>query len=152
MRARVRSVITWTTGRRRCLRRCAQLHNSQSTRLSSMCNRYHPTRADIIHAQWDFGELPTGDKSWRPGIGPFGTGPFIRIRETEPELVVGTWALIGDKDKKPSNAPRMTNCARSEELTEKKTYAGLAADNYLERRVASRRNVTRRVVVVPGAF
>jgi hypothetical protein len=28
----------------------------------------------------------------------------------------------------------------------------LAADNYLERRVASRRNVTRRRVVVPGPF
>lgn len=88
-----------------------------------MCNRYHPTRADIIRAQWDFGELPIGDKSWRPGIGPFGTGPFIRIRDAEPELVVGFWALIGDKDKKPNNAPRMTNCARSEELIEKKTFA-----------------------------
>lgn len=88
-----------------------------------MCNRYHPTRVDIIRAQWDFGVPATGDKTWRPGIGPFGTGPFIRIRETEPELVVGTWALIGDKDKKPNNAPRMTNCARSEDLTEKKTFA-----------------------------
>ena len=88
-----------------------------------MCNRYYPTRADIIRAQWDFGVPATGDKTWRPGIGPFGTGPFIRIRETEPELVVGTWALIGDKDKKPNNAPRMTNCARSEELTERRTFA-----------------------------
>lgn len=88
-----------------------------------MCNRYHPTPADIIRAQWDFGVSMTGDKLWRPGIGPFGTGPFIRIREAGPELVVGTWALIGDKDKKPNNAPRMTNCARSEELAKKKTFA-----------------------------
>ena len=89
-----------------------------------MCNRYHPTRADIIRAQWNLGVPAIGDKTWRPGIGPFGVGPFIRIRATEPELVVGTWALIGDKDKKPNNAPRMTNCARSEELSQKKTFAG----------------------------
>lgn len=60
-----------------------------------MCNRYHPTRADIILAQWNFGVPITGDKTWRPAIGPYGTGPFVRIKETEPELVVGTWALIG---------------------------------------------------------
>ena len=89
-----------------------------------MCNRYHPTRAEIIQAQWEFGDLPTGDKSWRPGIGPWGTGPFIRIKDVEPELVVGTWALTGDDDKKPINKPRMTNCARSEELMAKKTYRG----------------------------
>lgn len=89
-----------------------------------MCNRYHPTRAEIIRAQWEFGVPITGDKTWRPGIGPFATGPFIRSNAGEPELVVGTWALIGDKDRKPNNAPRMTNCARSEELTEKRTYAG----------------------------
>ena len=89
-----------------------------------MCNRYHPTRAEIIAAQWDFGELPTGDRTWRPGIGPWGTGPFIRARAAEPELVVGTWALIGDDDKEPINRPRMTNCARSEELMQKKTFRG----------------------------
>jgi len=89
-----------------------------------MCNRYHPTRAEIIAAQWEFGALPTGDKSWRPGIGPWGTGPFIRVKQEEPELVVGTWALVGDDDKKPINKPRMTNCARSEELMQKKTFRG----------------------------
>jgi putative SOS response-associated peptidase YedK len=89
-----------------------------------MCNRYHPTRAEIVEAQWDFGELPTGDRAWRPGIGPWGTGPFIRAGGAGPELVVGTWALIGDDDKKPINRPRMTNCARSEDLMERKTYRG----------------------------
>ena len=91
-----------------------------------MCNRYHPTRAEIIQAQWELGVPTTGDGTWRPGIGPWGTGPFIRTRtrESEPELVVGTWALIGDADKKPINRPRMTNCARSEELLQKKTYRG----------------------------
>ena len=64
-----------------------------------MCNRYHPTRAEIIRAQWDFGDVPTGDKSWRPGIGPWSQGPFIRARkEGEPELVVGQWALIAFDD------------------------------------------------------
>lgn len=80
-----------------------------------------PTRADIIRTQWDLGIPATGE---RPGIDPFGTGPFIRIRETEPELVVGTWALIGARDKEPNNAPRMSNNARSEETQQKKTYAG----------------------------
>jgi hypothetical protein len=76
-----------------------------------MCNRYHPTRAEIIEAQWAFGEPRTGDRTWRPGVGPWGAGPSIRTLHDEPELVVGTWALIGDNDKKPINKPRMTNCA-----------------------------------------
>ena len=86
-----------------------------------MRNRYHPTRADVLRAQWELGEPRTGDKTWRAGIGPWSTGPSIRIKELEPELVVGTWALIGDDDRKPINRPRMTNCARSEELNQKKT-------------------------------
>ena len=89
-----------------------------------MCNRHHPTRADVLRAQWELGEPRTGDKTWSPGIGPWGTGPFIRIKKLEPELVIGTWALIGDDDRKPINRPRMTNCARSEELNQKKTYRG----------------------------
>ena len=93
-------------------------------KVREMCNRYHPTRAEIIEAQWQFGEPRTGDRTWLPGIGPWGTGPFIRIRTIEPELVVGTWALVGDDDKKPINRPRMTNCARSEELMGKKTFRG----------------------------
>lgn len=89
-----------------------------------MCNRYHPTRAEIIAVQWELGLPATASKAWRPGIGPRGTGPFIRIKDSEPELVVGTWALIGDDYSKPINVSRMTNCARSEELLQKKTYRG----------------------------
>jgi len=89
-----------------------------------MCNRYHPTRAEIIRAQWELGEPATGDRTWRPGIGPWGDGPFIRARNGAPKLVVGTWALIGDRDKKPVNRPHMTNCARWEELAQKPTYKG----------------------------
>ena len=89
-----------------------------------MCNRYHPTRAEIIRAQWELGEPVTGDKTWRPGIGPWGEGLFIRARDGEPSLVVGIWALIGDRDRRPINRPRMTNCARWEELARKPTYKG----------------------------
>ena len=89
-----------------------------------MCNRYHPTRAEIIAMQWELGVPVTGDKTWRPGIGPWGTGPFIRQKRGEPELVVGTWALIGDFDLKPINRPRMTNCARFEEINQKPTFRG----------------------------
>ena len=89
-----------------------------------MCNRYHPTRAEIIQAQWQFGEPATGDKTWRPGIGPWSMGPFIRARAGEPELVVGIWALISDRDMKPINKPRMTNCARWEGIAQKPTYKG----------------------------
>ena len=89
-----------------------------------MCNRYHPTRAEIIQAQWQFGEPATGDKTWRPGIGPWSMGPFIRARAGEPELVVGIWALISDRDTKPINKPRMTNCARWEGIAQKPTYKG----------------------------
>ena len=51
-----------------------------------MCNRYHPTRADIIRVQWELGEPITGDKTWRPGIGPWGTGPFIRAKDDVPNI------------------------------------------------------------------
>lgn len=89
-----------------------------------MCNRYHPTRAEIIRVQWELGEPATGDRTWRPGIGPWSEGPFIRAKSGEPELVVGIWALIGDRDKKPINRPRMTNCARWEELAQKTDLQG----------------------------
>ena len=38
--------------------------------------------------------------------------------------VVGHWALIGDRDRKANNRPRMTNNARFEELAQKVTYRG----------------------------
>ena len=88
-----------------------------ATRLvAAMCNRYHPTRAEIIRAQWDLGEPATGDRTWRPGIGPWGQGPFIRMRSGSPELVVGTWALIGDDYRQPVNRARSTNNARWETI------------------------------------
>ena len=71
------------------------------------------------------GNLASRSRATRPGgpaSGARGTGPFIRARNGEPKLVVGIWALIGDSDTKPINRPRMTNCARWEELAQNKTY------------------------------
>ena len=85
-----------------------------------MCNRYRPARAEVIEAQWQL----KPPRSWKLGIGPWGDGPFIRARTSEPELVVGTWALIGDQDKKPINKPRMTNNARIESIASLRTYKG----------------------------
>ena len=86
-----------------------------------MCNRYRPARAEVIEAQWQL--KPTG-RLWKPGIGPWGEGPFIRATNGEPELVVGLWALIGDHDKKAINRPRMTNNARWESVASLRTYKG----------------------------
>src|SRR5438067_1172255 len=89
-----------------------------------MCNRYHPTRAEILQRQWEFDFSRV--EPWQPCLGPRGRGPFIRLKKdsAQPELVVGIWALIGDDYKKAINLGRMTNCARFEEITEKVTYAG----------------------------
>ena len=85
-----------------------------------MCNRYRPARAEAVEAQWQLKPA----KLWKPGIGPWCEGPFIRVAAGEPELVVGVWALIGDHDKKPINRPRMTNNARSESVARLRTYQG----------------------------
>jgi len=53
-----------------------------------------------------------------------GAGPFIRVRDGEPELVVGTWALIGDDYTQPINRARSTNNARWETIAKLKTYRG----------------------------
>ena len=89
-----------------------------------MCNRYHPTRAEIIEAQWKFGLPGTGDRTWRPGIGQWSKGPFIRTKDSEPELVVGTWALIGDDYSQLTNRARSTNNARWETVAKLKTHKG----------------------------
>ena len=93
------------------------------TRSTGMCNRYRPARAEIIEAQWQLRPGPLAPR-WRPGIGPWQDGPFIRIRNGEPELVVGQWALIGDKDTQANSKPRMTNNARFESISQLKTYRG----------------------------
>jgi len=89
-----------------------------------MCNRYHPSKIEKLRQQTLFSVPPSVNTSWRPGIGPWGHGPFVRPGDHGFELRTGLWALIGDDDKKPMNQPRMTNCARSEEIALKKTYRG----------------------------
>ena len=90
-----------------------------------MCNRYHPSRVEKLQMQLAFRIPPSFIATdVRPGIGPWGNGPFLRAKNEGIELVVGTWALIGDDDKKPINRPRMTNCARWEGVATKPTYKG----------------------------
>lgn len=88
-----------------------------------MCNRYRPARAEVIEAQWQLRPGPLLPQ-WRPSIGPWQAGPFIRLRDSEPELVVGQWALIGDRDTKANSKPRMTNNARFESIAQLKTFRG----------------------------
>ena len=88
-----------------------------------MCNRYRPADRSTIEAQWQLrpGRLVP---PWKPGIGPWGEGPFIRLVDDEPELFVGQWALIGDTDTKAVSRPRMTNNARWETLAQLRTFKG----------------------------
>lgn len=91
-----------------------------------MCNRYHPTRAEVIEARWG-PECSRGPgTTWRTGIGPWGTGPFIRVKPVAsgPELVVGVWALIGDEAAGPIDRRRSTNNARIETVATLRTYRG----------------------------
>ena len=83
-----------------------------------MCNRYRPASWEAIEAQWQL----KPQKFWKPGIGPWQDGPFIRLTNGEPELVVGQWALIGDRDTKAVSRPRMTNNARWETVAKLPTY------------------------------
>jgi len=85
-----------------------------------MCNRYKTPQLER------FSELMPGPlfPKWRPGIGPWGRGPFVRDRGAGRELVVGQWALIGDRDTRANSAPRMTNCARWESIATLRTFKG----------------------------
>jgi putative SOS response-associated peptidase YedK len=85
-----------------------------------VCNRYRPASKDAIEAQWQLKPR----KLWKPDIGPWGNGPFIRLVNNEPELVTGQWALIGDSDIKANSKPRMTNNARVESIDKLRTFKG----------------------------
>ena len=70
---------------------------------------------------------------YRPGIGPWGKGPFVRnaVRRVKRQAVdghreapVGQWALIADNAKEAKSSARiMTNNARSESLASRPTFA-----------------------------
>lgn len=87
-----------------------------------MCNRYSPADREAVAAQWNL--TLDGYPEWAPSIGAWQNGPFIRLKAGEPELVVGQWALIGDDDDKPNSAPRRTNNARFETITQRRTFKG----------------------------
>lgn len=62
-------------------------------------------------SEWFQMRLPLAD-SYKPAIGPWGRGPYLRLQDGELLAVVGQWALIGDRDRKAQTIrPRMTNNA-----------------------------------------
>lgn len=89
-----------------------------------MCNVYGPAGPPMVTERFDI-VFPVGAPMYKPGIGPWDLGPFLRAKNGKIEAVVGQWALIGDEDQKANSAPRMTNNARYEELEQKKTFRGL---------------------------
>ena len=104
-----------------------------------MCNQYAPTGPERVQAYFQTGPVPGG---YRPGIGPWGQGPFVRRGTTGREAVVGQWALIADRAKEARSSARiMTNNARSETVASKPTFRGpwergqrclIPADSFLE--------------------
>lgn len=113
-----------------------------------MCNQYAPPRPERIAAR--FGTAaPT--EPYRPGIGPWGRGPFVRQAGGGREVVLGQWALIADRAGEARSSARiMTNNARSETVASKPTFRGpwqrgqrclIPADAFLEPNWESGANV-----------
>lgn len=104
-----------------------------------MCNQYAPSGPEQVETYFRVAR-PT--EAYRPGIGPWGRGPFIRSAQTGREAVVGQWALIGDAAREAKSKARiMTNNARSESIATKPTFRGpwargqrclIPADSFLE--------------------
>lgn len=94
-----------------------------------MSNVYGPPEPEDVFRRFPEIRRPAALEPYKHGLGPWGRGPFVRPADpadpaTGLQLVVGQFALIGDRDTKPDNRPRMTNNARSEELEAKRTFAG----------------------------
>jgi len=104
-----------------------------------MCNQYAPSGPERVDEYFGAG-LPK--EPYRPGVGPWGRGPFVRSTPSGREVVVGQWALIGDNAKEAKSSARiMTNNARSESVASKPTFRGpwargqrclIPADSFLE--------------------
>jgi putative SOS response-associated peptidase YedK len=84
-----------------------------------MCNRYQPASHEKIQ---DVLGVRVPEIAYRPGLGPWGTGPFIRAGVTGMECVVGQWALIPPFSKERINRKIMTNNARSETVATKPVF------------------------------
>ena len=104
-----------------------------------MCNQYAPSGPERVDEYFGAG---LSKEPYRPGVGPWGRGPFVRSTPSGREVVVGQWALIGDNAKEAKSSARiMTNNARSESVASKPTFRGpwargqrclIPADSFLE--------------------
>lgn len=113
-----------------------------------MCNIYGPAGPRMITERFGV-RVPS--EPYKPSIGPWGRGPFIRVRGGEPECVIGQWALIADGAREAVSSARiMTNNARFESVAEKRTFKGpwlrcqrclIPADHYQEPNWETGRNV-----------
>lgn len=88
-----------------------------------MCNVYGPAGPRMVTERFD-AQLRLPVEPWKPGLGPWGRGPFVRMHNGLREAVVGQWALIGDNDRQAQSRPRMTNNARVEGIATKPTFRG----------------------------
>lgn len=87
-----------------------------------MCNIYGPAGPRMITERF---RVTVPAEPYKPSIGPWGRGPFIRLRNGSPECVLGQWALIADGAREAVSSARiMTNNARSESLAAKRTFKG----------------------------
>jgi putative SOS response-associated peptidase YedK len=84
-----------------------------------VCNRYQPAPREIITNALGIG-VP--DIAYRPGLGPWGIGPFVRSTGGQLECVVGQWALIPPFAQERINRKIMTNNARSETVATKPVF------------------------------
>ena len=113
-----------------------------------MCNQYAPPDPARVA---DFFRTDVPDVPYKPGIGPWGLGPFVRSTPDGREAVVGQWALIGDGAKEAKSSARiMTNNARWETVAVKPTFRGpwsrgqrclIPATSFLEPNWESGKNV-----------
>jgi putative SOS response-associated peptidase YedK len=123
-----------------------------------MCNQYAPAGPDRVAAYFNTG-MPT--TTYRPGLGPWGLGPFVRAAASGREVVVGQWALIADRATEARSSARiMTNNARSETVASKPTFRGpwqrgqrclVPAESFLEPNWELGRNVWWRFKRSDGA-
>lgn len=105
-----------------------------------MCNQYAPPGPERVDEYFRSSLLSR--EPYKPGIGPWGRGPFVRSASTGREAAVGQWALIADDAREAKSSARiMTNNARSESLATRPTFRGpwargqrclIPADSFLE--------------------
>ena len=112
-----------------------------------MCHQYSPANPHLVALHL---KVQPRAEPYKPGIGPWGRGPFVRASIDGRVAVVAQWALIGDNAREARSFARiMTNNARSETLATKPTYRGqwargqrclIPAESFLEPNWESGRN------------